>query len=239
MFKGLLKFFIFIIIILFISNINANNIYLDVASKKYTINNGLISNTVNSIIQDEEGYIWLCTDKGLCRFDGVNFEFIDLKKYGIDESEFIYCFKQSSTKKIYFLSSNFNYISLLNKTFKLEFINDSIEQKYNNNNIIKDNYGHFWIIEKNKLRDVNSNKFFYFNKLPFYKDYLIFNNDYLYISNFVYQINKDSLTLIDTLPPVFIGMKYFHYNNCTYFQPKQKQLGIYKNKQLNYIELKI
>lgn len=42
--------------------------------RHYTTLNGLASNTVRDITQDEEGYIWLATDAGLVRFDGYRFK---------------------------------------------------------------------------------------------------------------------------------------------------------------------
>lgn len=34
---------------------------------------GLPSNTVNDLMQDETGYLWMATSNGLCRYDGYNF----------------------------------------------------------------------------------------------------------------------------------------------------------------------
>ncbi|HET6994507.1 MAG TPA: two-component regulator propeller domain-containing protein, partial [Chitinophagaceae bacterium] len=39
----------------------------------YTNTSGLASNEVTSVIQDDEGYIWIATTDGLQRFDGVRF----------------------------------------------------------------------------------------------------------------------------------------------------------------------
>lgn len=39
----------------------------------YTINNGLPSNKIYNILEDRNGFIWICTDLGVSRFDGVNF----------------------------------------------------------------------------------------------------------------------------------------------------------------------
>lgn len=42
--------------------------------RKYTIANGMSDNIVNSIVQDEDGFIWIGTMNGLNRFDGRVFE---------------------------------------------------------------------------------------------------------------------------------------------------------------------
>ena len=39
----------------------------------YTTKQGLFSNTINVIVQDQRGFIWLGTQNGLYRFDGTNF----------------------------------------------------------------------------------------------------------------------------------------------------------------------
>jgi len=40
----------------------------------YTKNSGIISHQVNTIVQDNEGYMWLGTTNGLQRFDGIRFK---------------------------------------------------------------------------------------------------------------------------------------------------------------------
>src|SRR5215471_14440295 len=39
--------------------------------------NGLPQNTVRAILQTRDGYIWLATDEGLARFDGLRFTVFD------------------------------------------------------------------------------------------------------------------------------------------------------------------
>lgn len=39
--------------------------------RHYTVSEGLTSNTVRTIIQDRQGFVWFGTDDGLCRFDGI------------------------------------------------------------------------------------------------------------------------------------------------------------------------
>jgi ligand-binding sensor domain-containing protein/AraC-like DNA-binding protein len=40
---------------------------------KWTTRDGLPQNTIYSIVQDRKGYLWLGTDRGIVRFDGLNF----------------------------------------------------------------------------------------------------------------------------------------------------------------------
>jgi len=47
----------------------------------WTTDNGLPQNTVNKIIQDRDGYIWLATNDGLVRFDGISFTVFNSKKF--------------------------------------------------------------------------------------------------------------------------------------------------------------
>ena len=54
----------------FISNVFAQTYDF----KNYTISDGLIQSTVNDIKQDKNGYLWIATDGGLSRFDGISFK---------------------------------------------------------------------------------------------------------------------------------------------------------------------
>lgn len=42
--------------------------------KHYTVDDGLLSNHVYSVTQDDNGFIWLATNNGVSRFDGKNFK---------------------------------------------------------------------------------------------------------------------------------------------------------------------
>lgn len=73
-------------------------------SINYTINHGLPSNTVYCIIQDNHGFIWLGTDAGLSRFDGVEFRNYGLKE-GLPDMD-ILSFFNDSQNRIWFYTYN-------------------------------------------------------------------------------------------------------------------------------------
>ncbi|MEM0991516.1 MAG: histidine kinase [Bacteroidota bacterium] len=46
----------------------------DFQYRHYTIDDGLPSSEVYDLLQDQQGYIWISTDNGVCRFDGYEFK---------------------------------------------------------------------------------------------------------------------------------------------------------------------
>src|SRR5262249_51920809 len=56
----------------------------------WTTDNGLPQNSVNSIIQTRDGYLWLATFGGLVRYDGMNFKvFTPGNSKGLTTSRFL------------------------------------------------------------------------------------------------------------------------------------------------------
>ncbi|MEJ8816882.1 ligand-binding sensor domain-containing protein [Lacibacter sp. H407] len=66
------KFFLFCGCIFFLSGLSAQQ--LDYTFTHYSTNSGLLSNQINSIVQDEKGFIWTGTTDGLQRFDGIRYK---------------------------------------------------------------------------------------------------------------------------------------------------------------------
>ncbi|HFC30922.1 MAG TPA: hypothetical protein ENJ44_07765, partial [Oceanospirillales bacterium] len=44
----------------------------------YTTKNGLVGNNIQDVVQDDEGFLWIATQKGLSRFDSI--EFVNFSK---------------------------------------------------------------------------------------------------------------------------------------------------------------
>lgn len=64
---NIFKYFVIPLLLAVASSLHAKRF------KVFDISNGLPNNTVKCIAQDREGFLWLGTFDGLCRFDGVNF----------------------------------------------------------------------------------------------------------------------------------------------------------------------
>ena len=68
--------YIFFVVLFFIVNIDAQEYSIE----NLTTKDGLPSNIVYDIQQDEIGYLWIATEKGLAKFDGDHFSFINKQK---------------------------------------------------------------------------------------------------------------------------------------------------------------
>ncbi|NOR29422.1 MAG: hypothetical protein GQ540_12940, partial [Lutibacter sp.] len=102
---------------------------------QFNNNNGLPSNTVYDINQDENGLIWIATDYGLSRFDGLTFKNFTISD-GLPDNEVLYLFKDSK-KRIWLVGFNGKLGYLQNNKFY-----NSQNQKFlrglNFNNFVSD-----------------------------------------------------------------------------------------------------
>lgn len=71
-------------------------------AERYTQKDGLPGNEVNSILQDDYGFLWIGTNKGLCRYDGYQFKEIEFNTKSTS-----YGYKQPSVHQL-FLDKNDN-----------------------------------------------------------------------------------------------------------------------------------
>jgi Signal transduction histidine kinase len=69
-----------VLLFLFITNLSGQ--YQNIMFDHYTPNHGLSNGNVTSIIQDDRGFLWIGTEYGLNRFDGVSF-----KKYFFNSND--------------------------------------------------------------------------------------------------------------------------------------------------------
>ncbi len=73
--------------------------------KNISINEGLQSSFVYAMQEDNQGYVWFATEKGISRYDGVTFEYFG-EKNGLTESGFYQIIKDKNNV-IWLVSKNF------------------------------------------------------------------------------------------------------------------------------------
>ncbi len=105
---------------------------------QFTTNNGLPSNTIYDIAQDEDGFIWLATDYGISKFDGLTFKNFTVTD-GLPGNEILALYKDSKNRiwmtafngSIGFIQNDHFYnkdnLAFLNKLQFPKFIDDVFE----------------------------------------------------------------------------------------------------------------
>jgi hypothetical protein len=106
---------------------------------QYTVENGLPSSETYFIHQDKKGFIWICTDRGVVRFDGYIFKLFT-QAQGLTDNV-VFKIYEDFKGRIWFLTYN----------SKLCY--------FENNKIVKYRYNH--LIEKNGLGFITVNKNLY------------------------------------------------------------------------------
>jgi len=79
-----------ILLCLIVSPLQAQEDVFSLKFRHYTMEQGLPSNSVRTFLHDRMGYIWVGTENGLCRFDGLQFT----APLGSDVTVGVYCLLQ-------------------------------------------------------------------------------------------------------------------------------------------------
>ena len=66
------KFFLFFFFLFFVGVVFSQQEQF--SFERFSIEDGLSSSTINSIIQDKKGFLWIATENGLNRYDGYSFK---------------------------------------------------------------------------------------------------------------------------------------------------------------------
>ncbi len=72
--------------------------------RHYTVRDGLPSNVIYDICQDTKGFIWFCTDQGVCRYDGHRFENYSAKD-GLPDNE-IFSIREDNDHRFWLVCYN-------------------------------------------------------------------------------------------------------------------------------------
>ncbi|HEY9168764.1 MAG TPA: two-component regulator propeller domain-containing protein [Lutibacter sp.] len=128
---------------------------------QFTTNNGLPSNTIYDIVQDENGFIWIATDYGLSKFDGLTFKNFTITD-GLPDNEVLSLFKDSKQRIwIFGFNGRIGFI-------KNEKIYNSYNQGFLNNltfssfitEVYEDSKKNIWFFESlNDIKKLDSSNF--------------------------------------------------------------------------------
>lgn len=120
-----------------------------------TIKDGLPSNRIQHILKDTRGFVWLATDFGICRYDGVRntiFSSSQPSAQGLTESNFTFIFEKNYDELL-FLSYNGSLFSFKYSTGRFENIslNNASLKNRNSSFIFRETKNRYWLGTENGL----------------------------------------------------------------------------------------
>lgn len=145
--------YLFIIIVAFFSCNYYSYGFQNYSFKHYNINNGLSQNTVHSIFQDRQGFMWFGTKDGLNRFDGTSFEIYKFSPNDNLRDNVFHHIIEDNKGNIWLATEGDVYIfnPFLEKFDRLEAkTDDNIELEGVISDLIQDNDGDIWITIEEK-----------------------------------------------------------------------------------------
>lgn len=113
--------------------------------KNYSVDNGITQPYVYSIVQDKNGYLWIGTGEGFCKFDGVTFKTFYTKE-GLSDN-FITSTYKDKNRNLWIGHNQGSVTFFDGKTFKS--INTSGFAKSPVTQIVGDDKGFIWCATQN------------------------------------------------------------------------------------------
>jgi hypothetical protein len=95
---------IVLIICLLVACAHAVTFGQDFPTIHYTVDDGLPSNTVYSVYRDDRGFLWVATDKGVARYNGIRFEKFTTSD-GIPDNE-VFFFREDKQGRLWLATYN-------------------------------------------------------------------------------------------------------------------------------------
>ena len=117
---------------------------------KYNVQDGLVQSQVNSFCQDSNHYLWIATNGGLSRFDGVKFISFS-KQDGLVSNYTTKIF--ADTKNNIWVGTQFGLSCFNGETFKNYFFKNNVIRY-----ITEDNTGSVWVIAGVDLYRINAGR---------------------------------------------------------------------------------
>jgi ligand-binding sensor domain-containing protein/serine phosphatase RsbU (regulator of sigma subunit) len=153
------KFIFFVIIFSVVSKLLISQI---IPFQNYTVKNGLPSNVVYDIEQDQKGFIWLATQVGAVKFDGYNFTTYTIDN-GLPDNNIIDILIDSKNR-IWFGTESGGIAVMINNTItsfsvKSGLISDNVKQ------LFEDKKGNIWCITYNGFSIITSDTILNYDNL--------------------------------------------------------------------------
>ena len=201
----------------------------------YTVEDGLPSNTVYSVYRDSKGFLWIATDKGIARYNGIKFETFTTFN-GLPDNE-IFFFKEDYSGRLwlgtfngelcYYKDDTFHTAAnttFLKLPFKTSYIWDMLMQKDSSINITFLNSYQFINIKGDKANIIDLYKVTDTDKVT----------DYFYkekVSETSYKIySHQNIVIIDTNFKI-LKINHFNFmqfeNRLDYFRSVSNQNNTY------------
>jgi ligand-binding sensor domain-containing protein len=133
----LYRHLVFILLFLQLFVVAGSQQALEYSFKRYSLSNGLSTNTVTAVVQDKDGYVWIGTANGLNRFDGsrfIQFKYDKNNPYSIPHEHITRLFKDKNNN-IWIIGFN-NKIGIWN-TVKNQFFETPLHTDLNKGYIPK------------------------------------------------------------------------------------------------------
>ena len=111
--------------------------------RTFTSNDGLVSNYITALLQDSQGYLWIGTDEGMSRYDGISFKNLTPRE-GLSFSR-VNCIAEShSSPGSIWIGTNGGGVSLLRGETFVPYRIGSADSSNQIGSILEDSSGIVW-----------------------------------------------------------------------------------------------
>ena len=156
--KEIFVLFWFIMLPLFCHGLSPDKAISQYVHSNWGLEEGLPQNTVNSILQTSDGYIWLSTQEGLVRFDGVRFKVYDKRNVPEITTSYIRTLCEDSKGNLWVGTNGGGAVCINDGKFKLYANHEEVPENQVFR-IIEDSSGSIWFGTSGGLTRLKNSRF--------------------------------------------------------------------------------
>lgn len=244
------KYFIFLLLCFCFNNIHAQNQYIE---KWFSADSEhLPQNSVKNILKDKYGFLWIATENGIVKYDGLNFSIINNKILNTKSSR-IFNFYGSTLKDSIYATTGLNEVILINKREAKKVKTESIiiknkalyESNYfkNTSSLTETKIDNFKItttdfylfeFKNNEINIIDSNGSLLQKHSHFFnpkKNYFLLKNSLLTIDN------SGAYEIFTPTGKISNKIKLSFYEKL-YFNPVNQQVFTYTTNSISIVEFR-